>query len=60
MEPREVSSISRGALVHCFLQGKDSAFVSDGLERKMMRNERSNPRVATKLTGDFAIFYNIR
>ena len=22
--------------------------------------ERSNPRVATKLTGDFAIFYNIR
>ena len=43
-----------------FLQGKDSAFVSDGLERKMMRNEQSNPRVTTKLTGDFAIFYNIR
>ena len=60
MEPREVSSISRGTLVYYFLQSKESAFVSDGLERKMMRNERSNPRVTTKLTGDFAIFYNIR
>ena len=45
--------------MHYFLQGKDSAFVRDGLERKMMRNERSNPRVTTKLTGDFAIFHNI-
>ena len=36
MKPREVFSISRGTLVYCFLQGKESAFVSDGLERKIL------------------------
>ena len=44
MEPREVSSISRGTLVYYFLQGKESAFVSDGLERKI--SHRRNMRTS--------------